>query len=71
MLLTGKGGIKMETKFLTIKDISEILSVHPNTVRNWIRSGELKSYKFEKAVRVTEEDFEEFLEANKKQTQEE
>ena len=31
---------------LTIKQAAELLSVHPNTIRNWIRAGKIKAMKF-------------------------
>jgi len=30
--------------FITVKKTAELLDVHPNTVRNWIKAGILKSY---------------------------
>ena len=33
----------MEGPFLTVRDISDLLKVHPQTVRAWCRSGELES----------------------------
>ena len=54
-------------KFYNINEVAELLNVHANTIRNWIKSDQLKSYKFEKAVRISQEDLEEFLAKNKKE----
>jgi excisionase family DNA binding protein len=35
-------------EYLTLKQVSELLKVHPNTLRNWDKSGTLK------AVRIGE-----------------
>lgn len=35
-----------DKKFYTIKEAAEILDVHENTIRNMIKSGELKSKKY-------------------------
>ena len=52
-------------EFYSIKKIAELLEVHENTVRNWIKSGELPRYKIGNAVRIKEEDLKEFLEDKK------
>ncbi len=31
----------METRFLTVRDVAELLRLHPQTVRGWCRTGEL------------------------------
>ena len=54
-------------KFYNINEVAELLNVHANTVRNWLKSDQLKSYKFEKAVRISQEDLDEFLAKNKKE----
>lgn len=33
----------MEGEWMTIQDVSEYLKVDPETVRRWVRSGELKA----------------------------
>jgi len=30
---------------LTLKQVAELLNVHPNTIRNWIRDGRINSYR--------------------------
>ena len=48
----------------TVADIGEELRVHEQTVRRWIREGQLRAYNFggKTGYRIKEEDFEEFLE---------
>jgi len=36
-------GEKEEKKYLTVKEVAEILGVTPLTVRNWDKSGKLKA----------------------------
>ena len=38
--------------FITIKQASELLKVHPNTIRNWIEAGILKRYQVNRGYRV-------------------
>jgi len=47
-------------EYCTIKEVAEIVGVHPNTVRNWIDNGDLKAYKLGKVVRIRKEDLEAF-----------
>jgi excisionase family DNA binding protein len=46
---------------LTVEDVSERLKVHPQTVYRWIYDGKLKSLKIEGIVRITEEDYQDFI----------
>ena len=50
-----------DDNFVTIEEIADKLKVDLETVRNWLRKGTLKGYKFGKFWRVKESDFEEFL----------
>jgi len=43
--MTDKSNRKPLQRMLTIKEVSQILHVHPNTVRNWSNSGLLKAYR--------------------------
>lgn len=47
--------------FYTVEKISEMLKVHPNTVRNWINKGDLKASKTGQVYRIKKEDFEKFI----------
>ena len=44
-------------KFYTVQEVADSLNVHPNTIRNWINSGDLNSYKLGNALRISEIDF--------------
>jgi len=46
---------------LTLKEVSERLSLHINTVRKYINQGLIPIVKFEKAVRIEERDLEKFI----------
>lgn len=46
---------------LTVNEIAEKLKVHPQTVYRWIYAGKLKSLKIDGLVRVTEEQYQEFI----------
>jgi excisionase family DNA binding protein len=38
--------------FITIKQAAEMLQVHPNTIRNWIRAGILRQYQVGRGYKV-------------------
>lgn len=47
---------------MTVQEVAERLKVSENTVRRWIREGELKALKAGKSYRITEEQLQKFLE---------
>lgn len=51
---------------LTLEQVSELLQVHPNTLRNWDRDGTLKAVRLgvRKLYRYKKEDIIKLLEAN-------
>ncbi len=53
-------------KLLTVEQAAELLAVTPNTVREWLRTGQLKGVKLKKMWRVRESDLEAFLEGEQK-----
>ena len=55
----------MSDNLLTIKEAAKQLKVHWQTVRNYINSGKLKSFKIGKNIRIRESDLQKFL-SNKK-----
>lgn len=48
-------------KFFTKKQVTELLSVHLNTVDQWIKKGWLKAHKVGGRVRIYESDLQAFL----------
>ena len=53
-------------RMLTLKEVSERLSLHINTVRKYINQGLIPIVKFEKAVRIEERDLEKFIRTRKR-----
>lgn len=55
------------SEHLTLKQVSELLSVHPNTLRNWDKNGTLKPIRIgeRKIRRYKKEDVKKFLEQSK------
>ena len=38
--------------YITVKQASDLLKVHPNTIRNWIEAGILRRYQVSRGYRV-------------------
>lgn len=38
--------------FITIKQAAELVQVHPNTIRNWVKAGILKQYQVNRGYKV-------------------
>ena len=58
------GGMERKTtspSFFTERTLADFLSVSDRTIRNWIRRGELPSYKLGAARRIDPADVEDFL----------
>ena len=53
------------SEYLTLKQVSELLKVHPNSLRNWDKNGTLKPIRIgeRKIRRYKKEDIKKFLEA--------
>jgi excisionase family DNA binding protein len=49
------------SKLLTLREVCERLRLHENTVREYINEGKIPAIKFDRVLRVEEEDLEEFL----------
>ena len=49
-------------RLLTIEEVVGRLSLHPDTVRRYIRRGDLPAVKFGRVWRVSEEDLRAFIE---------
>ncbi len=54
------------SEYLTLKQVSELLKVHPNTLRNWDKNGTLKPIRIgeRKIRRYKKEEVKKFLEAS-------
>ena len=52
---------EVKQMYYTVDEVSEKLKLNPETVRNFIRRGELQAYKFGKTYRIDEEELERFL----------
>ena len=48
-------------KYYTIKEVAEHLKVSTQTVRNWIKKGDLEAAKLKHAVRISEENLKKIL----------
>ena len=60
--------ILTEETYYTVKQIAERLHVHPETVRQWIRSGSLRGFLMggtKSGFRVTATDLNAFIESRK------
>lgn len=44
------------SKMLTLREVSEILNLHINTIRNYVKRGKLRAVKFGRVWRVEEKD---------------
>lgn len=55
----------MENIFLTVQEIAKILKINPLTVYEYIRTGKLTPVKLGRTYRITQNDFEKFIEQNK------
>jgi excisionase family DNA binding protein len=60
----GENSVRTET-FFTERTLAAYLSVSDRTIRNWIRRGELPSYKLGASRRIDPADVDAFLEARR------
>ena len=53
-------------EYLTLSEVSKMLKVHPNTLRNWDKNGTLKPMRIgvRKLYRYKKEDILKFMESN-------
>lgn len=56
---------KQDPSFFTERTLADFLAVSDRTIRNWIRRGELPSYKFGAARRIDPADVKRFLERHR------
>lgn len=55
----------MSEQFYTIKEVAQHLKVSERTIHNWIKVGELNSYKVGRLTRISKEQLEEYLQKEK------
>jgi len=55
----------MPEKQLTVEEVAEELRVHPETVRQWIRTGELDAFDTGRGYRISRRDLDEFVQRRK------
>jgi excisionase family DNA binding protein len=66
-----KGGMERKTStpnFFTERSLAEYLAVSDRTIRNWIRRGQLPSYKLGSSRRIDPADVEDFLARHRDET---
>lgn len=63
--IEGMESRRSASTFFTERTLAEYLSVSDRTVRNWIRRGDLPSYKLGAARRIDPADVEDFLARNR------
>ena len=51
----------MPDKMLSVEEVAEELAVNPETVRVWIRSGELVAFSIGKGYRISRADLDDFI----------
>jgi excisionase family DNA binding protein len=55
----------MPEKQLTVEEVAEELRVHPETVRQWIREGELDAFDTGRGYRISRKDLDDFIQSRK------
>lgn len=56
----------MDKEYLTIKDVAELFNVHTNTVRRWLRRGQLPGRQIGRSWRVSKAAIDAYLAENPK-----
>jgi excisionase family DNA binding protein len=55
----------MPEKQFTVEEVAEELRVHPETVRQWIREGELDAFDTGRGYRISRKDLDDFIQRRK------
>lgn len=57
-----------QDKYLTLTEVSRLLNIHPNTLRNWDTNGTLKATRIgvKKVRRYLKSDIDKFIESSNK-----
>jgi excisionase family DNA binding protein len=53
--------MELTKEFYSLHEVADLLSVHYQTVRYWIRTGKLKAVKLDRIYRVRREAIEDFV----------
>ncbi|MEM8985239.1 MAG: helix-turn-helix domain-containing protein [Pseudomonadota bacterium] len=56
----------LSQKFMSVKDVAELLQIGETTIRNWIRSGELPAIDVGREWRIAPKELEAFLETRRR-----
>jgi excisionase family DNA binding protein len=64
LVLLQKGEIMIATPLLTAKDIARLLKISNSHAYKLVSSGQLKAIKFNRTVRIRQEDLDAFLQSN-------
>ncbi len=48
-------------EWLSVEEVAQILKMDEETVRRWIRSRQLKAYRFGRDLRIRRDDFDKFV----------
>lgn len=62
-----EGGAGLREAYYTPEEVAERLSVHPNTVRLWLRQGRMSAVRAGRLWRVRESDLQAFLKESRGQ----
>lgn len=54
----------MKDEYLTTEDIANKLKVTSVTVTRWIESGKLRAFRMDRIIRISNDDFMDFLQSN-------
>ncbi len=61
-----RGGVMSnDGRLLTVAQVADRMQVHPETVRSWIRTGELVAIDIGNEYRISLDDFNDFLQRRK------
>lgn len=55
----------MPDQQLTVEEVADELRVHPETVRQWIREGELDAFDTGRGYRISRTDLDKFIQTRK------
>lgn len=48
-------------EWLSVEEVAQMLKMDEETIRRWIRSRQLKAYKFGRDLRIRRDDFDKFV----------